>query len=85
MNEKVFDYLKEYIDHMLPEAKKQLMDMPVYQEYQSEKQRLSDLIAFLLAQNKPLTDSTLIADARKLESLGNQVLEAAKRLDPYGD
>ena len=85
MDDEALDYLKEYVDHMLPEAKWQLMDMPEYKEYQSEKRRLSDLAVFLLAQNKPLTDVALIADIHKLESLGDQVLEEAKRLDPYGD
>ena len=85
MNNGVFDYLTEYIDYMLPQAREQLAATGVYQEYRLEKQRLSAIVIAAFEQGAPLTSSDFIADIRALESLGMQVLELAKRLDPYED
>lgn len=80
-----FDYLKAYLACMLPQARRELMDMTVFQEYQAEKKRLGALAAQMVAQNTALADADFLLDVRKLEQLSAQVLEAAQRLDPYGD
>ena len=85
MDEKVFDDLQEYIDHMLPDKRERLMNLPVYCAYQSEKRRLSSRMACMLERKESFTDGELIAEAQQRASLGKQVLKAAKRLDPYGD
>ena len=85
MSEKVFNYLTEYIDHMLPQAQEQLAATDTYQEYRLEKQRLSAIAIAAIERGVPLTDSDFIANIHALESLGKQVLYLARQLDPYGD
>lgn len=85
MEEKVMDYLCEYEKYMTSEAKKILRESELYQQYYAERKRMSDQVAALMSAKQPLSDPTLLADARKLEAIGERLLQYMRELDPYDE